>query len=66
MHIALLRGINVGGPSQVAMSDLRGLFAEFGFADVKSLLQSGNVVFQSNGAIRSPGSPVKVLRRQTH
>jgi len=48
MHVALLRGINVGGHNQVAMSDLRDLFAELGLTDVKSLLQSGNLVFQSD------------------
>ncbi len=47
-HIALLRGINVGGHKQVAMSDLRGFLAELGFDDVRSLLQSGNLVFRGN------------------
>src|SRR5437870_4141715 len=40
-----MRGINVGGRNMVAMSDLRRLFADLGFADVRTLLQSGNVVF---------------------
>jgi uncharacterized protein (DUF1697 family) len=47
IHIALLRGINVGGHNLIAMSDLRQLFADLGFPGAKSLLQSGNVVFQS-------------------
>ncbi len=47
-HIALLRGINVGGHKKVTMSDLRGLLAELGFDDARSLLQSGNLVFRSN------------------
>jgi uncharacterized protein (DUF1697 family) len=46
VHIALLRAVNVGGRN-VAMSDLRGLVAELGFTDVRSLLQSGNLVFDS-------------------
>jgi uncharacterized protein (DUF1697 family) len=46
-HVALLRAINVGGNSKVAMSDLRGLLEELGLADVRSLLQSGNLVFRS-------------------
>src|SRR5262245_44126497 len=46
-HIALLRGINVGGHNLVAMSELRDLLADLGFRDVVTLLQSGNVVFQS-------------------
>ena len=44
-YVALLRGINVGGNKMVAMAALRTAFAELGFADVKTLLQSGNVVF---------------------
>jgi uncharacterized protein (DUF1697 family) len=45
-HVALLRGINVGGRGLIAMADLRALFEALGFADVKTLLQSGNVVFR--------------------
>jgi uncharacterized protein (DUF1697 family) len=48
IHIALLRGINVGGRNQIAMSDLRDLLETLGFAGVKSLLQSGNFVFPSD------------------
>src|SRR5437879_4855836 len=46
-QIALLRGINVGGRNLVAMSDLRALMEALGFAGAKTLLQSGNLVFQS-------------------
>jgi uncharacterized protein (DUF1697 family) len=45
--IALLRGINVGGHKQVAMADLRDLLTQLDFANVQSVLQSGNLVFQS-------------------
>jgi uncharacterized protein (DUF1697 family) len=43
--IALLRGINVGRTKRIAMADLRGLFAGLGHLDVRTLLNSGNVVF---------------------
>jgi uncharacterized protein (DUF1697 family) len=46
VHIALLRGVNLGGSTQVAMSDLRDLIAELGFEQVRSLLNSGNLVFR--------------------
>ena len=46
-HIALLRGINVGGHRQVGMTNLRNFLTELGFENVKSLLQSGNLVFSS-------------------
>jgi uncharacterized protein (DUF1697 family) len=45
--IALLRGINVGTAKRVAMADLRALVEELGYADVKTLLNSGNVVFSA-------------------
>jgi uncharacterized protein (DUF1697 family) len=47
-YIALLRGINVGGNKKVAMADLRELLNALGFADPRSLLQSGNLVFRSD------------------
>lgn len=47
--VALLRGINVGGHRQVAMADLRDLCTRLGFGEARSLLQSGNLVFRSDG-----------------
>jgi uncharacterized protein (DUF1697 family) len=44
-HVALLRGINLGGRNKVAMADLRGLVSELGHADVSTYIQSGNVLF---------------------
>ena len=52
-YIALLRGINVGGNKMVAMAALRSAFEALGFKDVKTLLQSGNVVF--TGAAKPTG-----------
>ena len=51
-HVALLRGINVGGTSKLAMSDLRGVVASLGHTDIATYIQSGNVVFatQDNDA----------------
>jgi uncharacterized protein (DUF1697 family) len=46
VHVALIRGINVGGHRAVAMSDLRDLLAGLGFDGARSLLQSGNLVFR--------------------
>jgi uncharacterized protein (DUF1697 family) len=47
-HIALLRGINVGGRNKVAMADLRDVVASLGHADVVTYIQSGNVVFTAS------------------
>jgi uncharacterized protein (DUF1697 family) len=46
-HIALLRGINVGGRNKVAMADLREVMASLGHTDVVTYIQSGNAVFTS-------------------
>jgi uncharacterized protein (DUF1697 family) len=48
LHIALLRAINVGGRNLVAMTDLRQLFTDLGFRGARTLLQSGNVMFESS------------------
>ena len=44
-RVALLRGINVGRAKRISMGDLRALFAGLGYGDVRTLLNSGNVVF---------------------
>lgn len=46
IYIAFLRGINVGGHT-VKMERLRELFAELGYANVRTYIQSGNVFFES-------------------
>jgi uncharacterized protein (DUF1697 family) len=45
--IALLRAINVGGTGKLAMTELSALCTEAGFADVRTYIASGNVVFAS-------------------
>ncbi len=62
-HIALLRAVNVAGYNKVGMQDLCALFAELGFKDAKSLLQSGNVVF--NGGARDTKKIEKLLEDAT-
>ncbi len=54
--IALLRGINVNPKKRIAMADLRALVAELGYGNVRTLVNSGNVVFdveepRANGEI---------------
>ncbi|HEY7961206.1 MAG TPA: DUF1697 domain-containing protein [Solirubrobacteraceae bacterium] len=51
-QIALLRGVNVGGHRRVAMADLRALLGSRGYGDVRTLLQSGNVVLSAAAAPR--------------
>lgn len=48
-HIALLRGLNVGGHT-VRMVQLREIFEDMGFDDVATFIASGNVIFESDEA----------------
>lgn len=52
-QVALLRGINVGRAKRVAMADLRALVEALGYGGVRTLLNSGNVVFTAPGT--APG-----------
>ncbi len=53
-HVALLRGINVGGKNRLAMSDLRAYFEKAGALSVSTYIQSGNVVFTAAPRGASP------------
>ncbi len=46
-HVALLRGINVGGRNKVPMADLREVVTSLGHAGVTTYIQSGNVLFST-------------------
>lgn len=47
-NVALLRGINVGGKNKLPMADLSAMFRETGCDDVRTYIQSGNVVFRAS------------------
>ena len=47
-YLAFLRGINVGGHHKILMKNLRELLSKIGFKDVKTYIQSGNVIFKSD------------------
>jgi uncharacterized protein (DUF1697 family) len=55
-HIAFLRGINLAGKRRVPMEKLRTTLEEAGYEDVKTVLQSGNVL------LTSPAKPAKLER----
>jgi uncharacterized protein (DUF1697 family) len=50
-HVALLRGINVGGKNRLPMDDLSELLAELGCRDVETYIQSGNAVFAASASV---------------
>ncbi len=47
VYVALLRGINVGGNNMVSMKSLRESFSRLGFEDVRTYINSGNVLFRT-------------------
>ena len=49
-YIALLRGINIGPHKRIKMADLRQVFKSWGFTNIRTLLASGNVLFESDEA----------------
>ncbi len=57
-YIALLRGINVGGKTSLPMKELAGLLEELGCEKVRTYIQSGNVVLESNE--KAPSLAVRV------
>jgi uncharacterized protein (DUF1697 family) len=71
MHVALLRGINVGGGRKVPMAELRGVAEGLGLKRVRTLIASGNLIFEGGvsepeleGAVQSHfGFPVDIMIR---
>jgi uncharacterized protein (DUF1697 family) len=49
-YVALLRGINVGGKNLIKMTALQSCFEDLGFEDVRTYIQSGNVLFRATGS----------------
>jgi uncharacterized protein (DUF1697 family) len=62
-HVVLLRGINVGSHNRIAMPRLREALGEAGFEDVRTYLQSGNVVLRSDAM---PGQVERESKRCIH
>lgn len=48
IYVALLRGINVGGNRKVEMTKLKATFESLGFENVKTFINSGNVIFDTS------------------
>ncbi len=64
--VALLRGINVGGKNKLPMKALVGLFEEAGCRDVRTYIQSGNVVYRAGSHLGKavPASVAKAIERE--
>lgn len=57
-HVVLIRGINVGSSKRVKMPDLRARLEQAGYEDVKTYLQSGNVVVRSERPVEAVAKDV--------
>lgn len=62
-YIALLRGINVGGKNKIKMVELRETLKGLNLVNVKTYIQSGNVVFKSNDKVNEIA---KAMQRGIH
>jgi uncharacterized protein (DUF1697 family) len=60
-QIALLRAINVGGNAKVPMAELRAVAEKAGLKNVRTLLQSGNLVFDAGS--KAPAASEKLLEK---
>jgi uncharacterized protein (DUF1697 family) len=58
-YIALLRAVNVGGTGKLPMQDLKRLCEEQGFANVRTYIASGNVIFDSASRERAVKSTLE-------
>ena len=64
-YVAFLRGINISGKNKVPMAELKKTFEELGFREVKTYLNSGNVVFSSDDEnIRSLTSWIETMIKE--
>ena len=64
-YVALLRGINVGGKNIVRMADLRAAFEDAGYTAVSTYIQSGNVLFESDGPSASLEHDIETMLEST-
>jgi uncharacterized protein (DUF1697 family) len=65
IHLALLRAVNVGGRNPLRMAELCALLIELGFVEVRSLLQTGNLVFRSKAEAPTGAELEEFLEAQT-
>ena len=66
VHVALLRGINVGGRNKLPMAELREVFARAGANEVRTYIQSGNVLFRAPSGLarKLPATIADALERR--
>ncbi len=63
-YIAFLRGINVGGNKKVPMAELKNLMEKIGFRNVRTILATGNVIFDSQK--KNPSAIKEAIEKKLH
>ncbi len=61
-YICLLRGINVGGKNIIKMAELRSALPEIGWENAETLIQSGNIIFESKSNIAKPDAITRLIK----
>lgn len=64
-YVALLRGINVGGKNLIPMAELRRCLEVHGFVNVRTYIQSGNVILESKLSNRQLGQEIEAILVET-
>ena len=62
-YAAILRGINVGGKRKILMADLKQLLQKYGFQNIQTYIQSGNVIFDWKGNESNEQLAAKIKER---
>ena len=65
-YVALLRGINVGGKNKVVMNELRELIAGAGCTNVRSYINSGNLLFEADAPAEDVAEMVEEVLERTY
>lgn len=60
--ISILRGINVSGQKKILMADLKALYENLGFKEVKTYIQSGNVIFKTENK-KASSSDIDIAKK---
>lgn len=65
-YMALLRGINISGKNKVVMAELKKEFESLKFEDVKTYLNSGNVIFSSRENIEKITKQIEEMLKKNY
>ena len=60
VYISFLRGVNMTGHNSIRMTDLADLYRKLGFKDAETYIQSGNVIFGSDGGLNESELGLKI------